>query len=302
MVVATTGVHYQPMENIKWLAHIIQRVGGKLNGTNERLQEMDQLGVDVQVLSPNPGQYYYFAEDELGLSVCQIINNQIAEAIANQPRRFVGLATLPLQNVQLAIEEMRRCVRECGMRGVEVGTYVAGKELAHDDFRPFFKEAEKLDVMIFIHPLGFSHGERLSLHHLNNIVGNPIESTIALSHLIFSGVLDSYPGLKICVAHGGGYLPGYWGRMDHAFHAREDCRLHISNKPSSYLRKIWFDSVVFDKQQLQSMIETHGADKICLGTDYPFDMAEPDPVGLSLSVVVSPVWVRLSCLNSKTST
>ncbi|MEI8633524.1 amidohydrolase family protein [Vibrio sp. PP-XX7] len=134
--------------------------------------------------------------------------------------------------------------------------------------------------MLFIHPLGFTQADRMSEHYLNNILGNPLESTIALSHLIFGGVLEQYSRLKICVAHGGGYLPAYWGRMDHAFRARADCRQYIDKEPSSYLHKIWLDTLVFDPQQLENLIRFHGADKLCLGSDYPFDMAEPDPCRL----------------------
>ena len=130
-----------------------------------------------------------------------------------------------------------------------------------------------------MHPLGFTHGQRLSEHYFNNLIGNPLESTIAVGHLIFGGVLDAYPGLKLCVAHGGGYLPGYIGRMDHAFRAREDCRQHIHREPSTYLRQLYFDTLVFDRRELKYLVETYGADHLMMGTDYPFDMSEADPVG-----------------------
>lgn len=260
-------------------AKMFQEIGSRLNGVAERIEDMDRLGVDVQALSPNPGQYYYFTPPELGRSLAETINNSIAEAVASEPKRLIGIGTVPLQNVEMAIAEMRRCRNEFDVRGIEIGTSVAGSELADPRYLPFFEAAEELGILLFIHPLGFTHGERLSEHYLNNIIGNPLESSIALSHLIFGGVLEKHPGLKICVAHGGGYLPGYWGRMDHAFRAREDCRQHISKEPSSYMRNIWLDTLVFDKAQLQNLIDTHGADKLCLGTDYPFDMAEPDPVG-----------------------
>jgi aminocarboxymuconate-semialdehyde decarboxylase len=179
----------------------------------------------------------------------------------------------------MAITEMRRAVQDCGLRGIEIGTNVGGRDLADPALRPFFAAAEELGVLLFMHPLGFSQGERLSDQYLNNLIGNPLESTIALSHLIFGGVLDAHPGLKLCVAHGGGFLPAYCGRMDHAFSSREDCRQHITREPSSYLRQVSFDSVVFDRAQLDFLINTYGADRICMGSDYPFDMGEPDPVG-----------------------
>lgn len=258
---------------------MFQNIAPKLNGVSERLDDMDRQGVDVQAISPNPGQYYYFAQPELGRELARTINNGIAEAVASAPGRLVGMGTVPLQDCAMAVAEMRRCVNELGLRGIEIGTSVSGRELADPSLRPFFAAAEELDILLFIHPLGFTHGDRLSEHYLNNIIGNPLESTIALSHLIFGGVLDQHPGLKLCVAHGGGYLPGYWGRMDHAFRAREDCRQHISREPSSYLRQVWLDTLVFDQSQLAGLVLTHGCDKLCLGTDYPFDMGEPDPVG-----------------------
>ena len=134
-------------------------------------------------------------------------------------------------------------------------------------------------MLLFLHPLGFTHGDRLREHYFNNLLGNPIDSTIAVAHLIFDGVLERLPGLKICIAHGGGYAASYWGRLDHAWRARADCRMHISKPPSHYLRKLYFDTLVFDPAQLQFLLETYGADHLCLGTDYPFDMSEPDPLG-----------------------
>lgn len=260
-------------------AKLFAKLGPALNGVEQRLIDMDRLGIDVQAISPSPGQYFYFTDPDLGLELSRTINDGIAEAVASHPDRLVGMGTVPLQAPELAIAEMKRCVNELGLRGIEISSNVNGRELAEDDFRPFFAAAEELGILLFLHPLGFTHGQRLSEHYLTNIVGNPLESTIALSHLIFGGVLDALPGLKLCVAHGGGYLSGYWGRMDHAYRAREECRIHIGREPSSYLRDVWFDTLVFDQDQLDGLIRTHGSDRLCMGSDYPFDMAEPDPVG-----------------------
>lgn len=260
-------------------AKLFGDIGRKLNGVEERLADMDRLGVDVQAISPSPGQYYYFAPPEVGRAAARLVNDRVAEVVGAHLDRLVGMGTVPLQNTEMAIAEMRRCVHELGLRGIEVGSNVAGKELADPALRPFFAAAEELGVLLFLHPLGFTHGHRLAAHYLDNIIGNPLESTIALSHLIFGGVLAQHPGLKLCVAHGGGFLPAYWGRMDHAFRAREDCRAHITRAPSSYLRQVWLDTLVFDRDQLDALIHSHGADRLCLGTDYPFDMGEPDPLG-----------------------
>ena len=197
-------------------ARLFAAIGPKLNGVDQRIADMDALGVDVQAISPSPGQYYYFAPPELGRDAARVVNDGMAAAVATHPDRLVGMGTVPLQNVEMAVAEMRRCVSELDLRGIEISSNVNGRELAEDDFRPFWAAAEELGVLVFMHPLGFTHGQRLTEHYLNNIIGNPIESTIAVSHLIFGGVLDAHPGLKLCVAHGGGYLPGYWGRMDHA--------------------------------------------------------------------------------------
>jgi aminocarboxymuconate-semialdehyde decarboxylase len=184
-----------------------------------------------------------------------------------------------MQEPELAVAELDRAMRELGMRGVEICTSVAGEELSNDRFRKFFAKAEELDALIFMHPNGFSDGDRLSDHYFINVIGNPLDSTVAVSHLIFGGILDAYPNLKICVAHGGGFLPAYAGRIDHAHASREDCRQRIEERPSSYLRKLYFDTVVFTEHQLEYLVSLYGSDHIVLGTDYPYDMGMYDPVG-----------------------
>ena len=258
------------------------QIGPKLNGAgglDARLADMDRLGIDVQAISPSPGQYFYFTDPETGRAAAQAVNDGMAAAVASNPDRFVGMGTVPLQNAEMAVAEMRRCVNELDLRGIEISSNVNGTDLHAPELRPFWAAAEELGVLVFLHPLGFTHAQRMSEYYFNNLIGNPLESTLAVGHLIFGGVLDAHPGLKICVAHGGGYIPGYWGRMDHGWRVRGDCSEHCQHEPSSYLRKLWFDTLVFDQDQLESLIRTHGPDKLCLGSDYPFDMSEPDPVG-----------------------
>jgi aminocarboxymuconate-semialdehyde decarboxylase len=170
-------------------------------------------------------------------------------------------------------------VRSLGLKGFELGTNVAGADLDDPRFAPVFAAAEELGALIFLHPMGFTHGERLTQHYLNNVIGNPLETTIAVSHLIFGGVLDRHPGLKICLAHGGGYLAAYSGRMDHAYRERSDCR-GCRRMPSEYLRDLHYDTVVFDRDQLEYLVARYGPDRILLGSDHPFDMGDPDPVGI----------------------
>jgi aminocarboxymuconate-semialdehyde decarboxylase len=254
-------------------------IGRTLNTLDQRLADMDRLGIDVQAISPSPGQYFYYADADVAREAARTVNEGMAAAAAQHPDRLVAMGTVPLQNVEMAVQEMRRCVRELDLRGIEISSNVNGKDFHAEEFRPFFAAAEELGILLFIHPLGFTHANRMSEYYFNNLIGNPLESMLAIGHLIFGGVLDRYPGLRICVAHGGGYMPGYWGRMDHGWRARADCSEHCQHEPSSYLRKLWLDTLVFDQDQLESLVRTHGSDKLCLGTDYPFDMSEPDPVG-----------------------
>jgi aminocarboxymuconate-semialdehyde decarboxylase len=257
-------------------AATIQR---KITSIPTRLAEMDKMGIDIQAISPAPFQYFYWAEPELGRAAAQTVNNRIAEVVAQHPDRFVGLGTVPLQAPELAVAELERAVKQLGLRGVEIATDVAGEELASERFRPFFAKAQELDVVVFMHPSGYSDGQRLADHYFINVIGNPLASTVAVSHLIFGGVLDAYPKLKLCVAHGGGFLPAYSGRMDHAHGARADCRRRIRKKPTSYLKKLYFDTIVFTPHQLEYLVQQWGSDHVLLGTDYPYDMGMYDPVG-----------------------
>jgi len=255
-------------------------IESKMQSLDERLADMDAMGIDVQAVSISPYQFFYWAEAEVGRGVSRMMNDHLAEIAARRPERFVALGTLPMQDTGMAVAELERCVKDLGMRGVEISTNVRGDELSDPRLDKFFAKAEDLDVLIFIHPDGFTHGERFQDHYFQNLIGHPIESTLAISHLIFDGVLDRYPGLKICVAHGGGFLPAYAGRMEHAFHGRADCRQHIAQPPSEYLRRLYFDTMVFEPDQLAFLIGKYGADHVLLGTDYPYDMGESDPLGL----------------------
>jgi aminocarboxymuconate-semialdehyde decarboxylase len=167
---------------------------------------------------------------------------------------------------------------------VQILTNVAGKELSDPAYAPFWKKAEELDTLVLLHPNGFTEAKRLSRFYFNNVIGNPLETTIALHYLIFDGVLERHPRLKILAVHGGGYLGAYWGRIDHAWGARSDSHGDLPNPPTTYLRQIYFDSVVFTPQQLRCLVDTFGSDHVLMGTDYPYDMAEYDPIGHVASV------------------
>lgn len=261
----------------------MQTIAGKLTSVEPRLADMDAMGIDVQAISPAPPQYHYWTEPELGREVARLINQRLAEIVAQHPDRFVAIGAVPLQAPDLAVEELERIVKQLGFRGVEIAPHVAGMELSDRRLSRFFARAEELGVLVFIHPQGFSDGRRLSDHYFINVIGNPLDSTVGVSHLIFGGVLEACPKLKICVAHGGGYLPAYAGRMDHAWAHRPDCRLHIKRKPTSYLKRLYFDTIVYTPHQLDYLVEQYGSDHILMGTDYPFDMGMTDPVGFVTS-------------------
>ena len=263
---------------------LFAQIGRKLNSIDEHLVHMDAVGIDIQAISPMPGQLLFVAPPDVAREGARITNDGIAAAVARHPKRLVGMGSIPLQAPELAILEMKRCVRELGLRGIEIPSHVNGEELSSPALRPVLSAAQDLGVLLFLHPLGFTHGERLRRHYFNNLLGNPIESTIAVAHLVFDGVLDNLPGLKICVAHGGGYVSHYWGRMDHAWRVRSDCRQRISRPPSHYLKQLYFDTLVFDPAELRYLVDVYGADHLCMGTDYPFDMSEPDPVSLHASL------------------
>jgi aminocarboxymuconate-semialdehyde decarboxylase len=255
-------------------------VRDKLNALAPRLLDMNKLGIDLQVLSPSPFQYFYWAEPEVAFDASRCINDSIAHQVSLGEERFVGLCTVPLQHTEFAVQELVRAVRVLGLKGVEIGTVVGSEELSAARLKPFFAKAEELDAFIFIHPNGFADGRRMASHNLINLVGNPLETTLAASQLIFSGTMREMPGLKLCLAHGGGFLPMYSGRMEHAYTVRPDCRHSIDQPPSRYLRQFYFDTVVYDPAQLEFLVAKFGADRLLMGTDYPYDMGEPDPIGL----------------------
>jgi len=252
----------------------------KLTDLETRIADMDRLGIDVQVVSPYPGHFVYAAPPEVARESARMVNDHIAALVEKHPDRLMGMGTVPLQDCGMAVAELERIATTLGFRGVELCTNVRGVDLTRAGLEKFFARAEELGVLIFLHPSGTSFVGRMSDHYFPNTIGHPLESALAVGHLIFDGYLERFSNLKICIAHGGGYIPAYWGRFDHAFEFRPDARVTIKKKPSEYLKKLYFDTVVFSERELKHLIEIWGADHILLGTDYPFDMAEPDPVGL----------------------
>jgi aminocarboxymuconate-semialdehyde decarboxylase len=254
-------------------------IGKRITGQDERLKELDAMGVDIQVVMPPPPQCYYTVPLEIGVQAAQIVNDGIAEFVARRADRFVPVGTVPMQDGKEAAAELERCMTKLGFKGVEILTNIAGKEISDPAYAPFWAKAEDLGALVVIHPNGFTHAQRLTRYYFNNVIGNPLETTVALHYLIFDGVLERHPNLKILAVHGGGYLGGYSGRIDHVWGARSDGHANLPKPPTEYLKKVYFDTVVFTPHQLEYLVKVFGVDQIVMGTDYPFDMADYDPVG-----------------------
>ncbi|MFD5796593.1 amidohydrolase family protein [Streptomyces diastatochromogenes] len=249
----------------------------KLTDAAARLTAMDAQGVDIQLVSPSPSHYHYWAEPQLADRVCRLANEGTAAHCAKAPDRLHGLGLVPLQHPDLAVGLLDHALDQ-GLSGVEISSHAPGHELSDPAYEALWSRAEETGALVFLHPFGCTLDERLDQWYLSNTVGQPTENAVALSHLIFSGVLDRHPGVKLIAAHGGGYLPTHIGRSDHAWRARPDAR-GCEREPSSYLKQLYFDSLVHDPQVLRELLRAVGPERVLLGSDFPFDMGTDDPLG-----------------------
>lgn len=248
------------------------------NNVARRLADMTRMRVDRQVIAPAPGQQHYWTDPAVLDDISQQQNDHVAQLVAQAPDRFVGLGTLPMTDVERAIAEATRAVEERGLRGFQIDTRVNERELSDAAFDPLWRRLVQLRAPLFVHPLGFSDGQRLGPFFMVNTVGQPLEETIAFNHLVFGGVLDRHPDLKVLICHGGGYVPFYVGRLDHAWKYRPELRRLTADPPSSYLRRLYFDTCVYRADLIDHLVALAGADRVLLGSDYPFDMGDPDPL------------------------
>jgi aminocarboxymuconate-semialdehyde decarboxylase len=243
-----------------------------------RIKEMDETGVSVQVLSTIPVLFNYWAKPKDGSETSRFFNDHIAEAVSRDPKRFMGIGTVPLQDVDLAIKEMDRCVNELELPGLELGSNINGKNLDEEEFFPFYEAAEKLGCALFVHPWEMMGEKDMQKYWLPWLVGMPAETTRAICSMIFGGVFEKFPKLRVAFAHGGGSFPYTIGRIEHGFDVRPDLvQIRNAVNPREYFGKFWVDSLVHDKNALQYLRETAGDDKICLGSDYPFPLGEHKP-------------------------
>jgi aminocarboxymuconate-semialdehyde decarboxylase len=262
-------------------------VDERLFVVERRLAEMERTGVDRQVLSTVPVMFSYWAEPRQTREMARYLNDHMASVVAAAPGRFQALGTVPLNDVELAIEELERCVAELGMVGVEIGTNIAGAELDEPRLLPFFQRAAELGAVVFVHPWQMTRPERLAKYYFLYTVAMPAETAFAVGALLFGGVLEAAPGLQVLFAHGGGSTPFIIGRMEQGWSVWPEAREHLTQPPTSQLCRCHFDSVVWDVASLELLVRRVGADRVLLGSDYPFIMGEERPGTLVESTALS---------------
>jgi aminocarboxymuconate-semialdehyde decarboxylase len=254
-----------------------EELGAKFNDVAVRIDWMERMGVDLQVVAPAPGQQHYWTPPDVLLAHTARQNDHVVALVAQAPDRMVGVGTLPMPDPEAAVAEARRAA-SLGLRAFQTDSRVLDRELSDRALDPVWATLEELGTGLMIHPLGFSHGERLSPFFMVNSVAQPLEELIAFNHLVFGGVLDRYPRLKVLIPHGGGFAPYYIGRFDHAWKVRPEVRALTPQPPSAYLRRLWYDTCVFRSDQVETLVRLVGAERVMLGSDYPFDMGDPAPL------------------------
>ena len=243
-----------------------------------RMKEMDDTEVSIQVLSTIPVLFNYWANPRHGLETSRFFNDHIAAVVEQHPGRFAGLGTVPLQDIDLAIKEMERCIITLKMPGIEIGSNINGRNLSDPYFNPFWEAAEKLGASIFVHPWEMMGENDMQRYWLPWLVGMPAETSRAICSMIFGGVFERYPYLKVAFAHGGGSFPATIGRIEHGFNVRPDlCAIDNPHNPRNYIGRFWIDALVHDEKALDFIVDVMGGDKICMGSDYPFPLGEHHP-------------------------
>ena len=272
-VVSATGRHSAELNR-----GIMSGIRDALRDPQKKIRDMEEKGLEFNVLSSTPFAFLYEVEDDLAIELARFHNDQLSELVKKYPDRFAAMATLPLQVPDEALKELTRATKTLGLRGVEIGSHVGKRELGDEVFWPIYKALEDLNMPIFIHPHHVAGLDRLLDFYLNNLIGNPLDTTIAAANLIFSGVLEKYPGLKIILAHAGGQFPYIIGRWEHGYQVRPECKEKVHQSPMAFFKNFYFDTITHNPDALRYLVSLAGSDHVLLGTDYPYDMGDENPV------------------------
>jgi aminocarboxymuconate-semialdehyde decarboxylase len=302
-MVIDVHAHYVPLESLQVAIEVGQRYGLKLeknergrdmvtragkailtqlkaefSDLNLRLSIMDQQGVDMQALSPAGSYFFYWMEAEESLEFARWLNDRLAEAAASHPRRFVALASVPMQDSQKAAAELERAMTRLGLRGAEIGSNINGRYFDDPSLDPFWEAAQALNALIFVHPQQVVGSERMKDYNLANLIGNPTDTSLAMAKCIFGGVLERFPRLQFLLAHAGGFLPYTWGRLDRGYRIQNSSTSKIAKAPGEYVKLFYFDTITHSAMALEYLVANFGADHVLLGSDYPYDMGDPEPL------------------------
>jgi aminocarboxymuconate-semialdehyde decarboxylase len=242
-----------------------------------KIEAMDRKGIEISVISPGPQVFFYNLKEDHGTEAARLVNDGIAAMVARNPARLRAMATLPMQHPDAALAEMERVVREYRFKGIELATVAPGGELADAKYRPLLRRAQELKLTVFTHPNTIGSAGRLDCYYLTNLIGNPLETTIMVANLMFSGALDELPRLKILLAHGGGFAPYQVGRFVHGHKMRPETRANTASSAKELLKRLYFDTLTHEPQALRYLIDLVGVERIVVGTDSPFDMGDENP-------------------------
>jgi aminocarboxymuconate-semialdehyde decarboxylase len=273
-VLEVAGTPYKPFPRGAW-------------DIERRLQDMEAFGFEMQAVAVCPQTLLYDQEPELTLAAAQVQNDRIAARVGAMPDRFLGLATVPMQAPDMAADELRRALRAPGMVGAMIGSNINGRNLDDPGLEPFWAAAAEVGAFILVHPVSVAGAERQTAYYLKNLIGNPLDTTIAAACLVFGGVLERYPDFKMCLAHGGGFTPYQAGRFVHGWKARNEPKAHLRNSPQASLDRLLYDTILHAAEPLEFLIGLAGADRVLLGSDYPFDMGQYDAVEVIRSLHVA---------------
>jgi aminocarboxymuconate-semialdehyde decarboxylase len=276
------GIEIERRDGERWVRHeqgFAYPLDETFFGGEAKLADMDARGIDVSVMSISPTLFFYWIRAGDGASFARYANDALADTVRRSDGRLAGVATLPMQDPEAAAAELRRAVEELSLRGAHIGTTVEGGYLDDDRFAPLLAAADALDVPLIVHPYYVGPRPRLEQFYLTNLFGNPLDTTLCASRLIFSGAFELFGNLKVMLVHAGGFLPYQIGRLDHGWAVRPEPRVQLQRKPSEYLDRFYYDTISHHDSALAWLLELVGDDRVVLGTDLPYDMADQDPVG-----------------------